>query len=96
MNSESAVVVTGMMASSLIGLFYLSPVAVLIGIKKKQFLDIRGVKIILMSCWVVSGILLAVGALSMSSGPMTVGTSMLVLCSMGTATLFLSDRISRL
>jgi len=96
MNSESAVIVTGMMASSLIGLFYLSPVAVLIGIKKKQFLDFRGVKIILMSCWAVSGILLAVGALSMSLGPMTVGTSMLVLCSMSTAALFLSDRISRL
>jgi hypothetical protein len=96
MNSESAVIVTGMMASSLIGLFYLSPVAVLIGIKKKQFLDIRRVKIILMSCWVVSGILLAVGALSMYSEPMTAGTSMLVLCSMSTATLFLSDRISRL
>jgi peptide/nickel transport system substrate-binding protein len=96
MNSESAVIVTGLMASSIIGLFYLSPVAVFIGIKKKQFLDIRRVKIILMTCWVVSGILLAVGAISMSSEPMTVGTSMLVLCSMSTAALFLSDRISRL
>ena len=95
-NSELAVVATGMMASTLIGLFYLSPVAVLVGIKKKQLLEIQKVKAVLISCWVASGVLVSVGAFGVLSEAMTAGTSMLVLCSMSTAVLFLSDRISKL
>jgi hypothetical protein len=95
-SSESAVVATGMMASTLIGLFYLSPVAVLIGIKKRRLFDIRVVRIILISCWVASGTLMGIGAFGASSEAMAAGTSMIVLCSMSTAVLFLSDRISKL
>ena len=95
-NNESAVVATGMMASTLIGLFYLSPAAVLIGIKKKRPLDIRTVRAILISCWVSSGALIGVGVFGASPEAMTAGTSMLVLCTMCTSVLFLSDRISKL
>ena len=96
LSGESAVLAAGLMASSLISLCYLSPVAVLIGVKKIRCLDIQRVRIILMSFWIASGALVVAGSSSMSTQVMTSGTSMLVLCSMGTAILFLSDRISRL
>lgn len=95
-SSESAVVATGMMASTLIGLFYLSPAAVLIGIKKRRPLEIRLVRVMLVSCWGAGGMLMAIGAFGASSHAMAAGTTMIVLCSMSTAVLFLSDRISRL
>ena len=95
-SSESAVVATGMVASALIGLFYLSPAAVFIGVKKKRLLDNRMVRIILTSTWAASGALMGIGTLGASSEAMAAGTSLIVLCSMSTAVLFLSDRISRL
>ncbi len=95
-NDESAIVATGITASSLIGLLYLSPAAILIGTKKKRLLESRNLRIILLSAWLMGGLLTVVGASWFSSESMTAGTSILVLSSLTTAVIFLSDWVSRL
>ena len=95
-NDESAIVATGITASSLIGLVYLSPAAILIGTKKKRLFESRKLRIILLSAWLMGGLLTAAGASWLWSESMAAGTSILVISSLTTAVIFLSDRISRL
>lgn len=96
LSGESAMIVTGMTASALIGLVYLSPAAAVIGIKKKRILSSRKLGIILICSWMVAAALVGVGAYLKLQEIMALGTSMLVLCCTSSAVLFLSDRISRL
>ncbi len=95
-DNEVAIIATGMAASSLIGMFYLFPVAVFVGFKKKGVLGSSRIRTILILSWTASAAMVGAAALGNFSEPMILGTSMLVLCSMSTALLFISDRISRL
>lgn len=96
LNAEAAVVGTGMTASSLVGLLYLFPAAVAVGIKKKRILGSSAVKTVLISCWALSCALVVTGLVWPNVEAMGIATSALVLCCMTTAMLFLSDRLSRL
>jgi hypothetical protein len=95
-SSELAIVATGITASSLIGLLYLSPAALLIGVKKRQLLDSQPLRIILLSAWIAGGLLAMTGAVIPLDEAMSAGTSILVLSSISSAVIFLAYWISRL
>ena len=95
LNGELAIVVTGILSSSLIGSVYLAPVAVLVGIRKKIAVS-KKAALIMVSLWGASALLIAIGSLGGPAELMMAGTAMLVLCCMSTVVLTLSDRLSRL
>jgi peptide/nickel transport system substrate-binding protein len=95
MGDEFAIISVGLFSSSLIGLVYLSPGAVLIGLKRKRMLSGKTRNVIILS-WCASALLIATGISGSYASLLGAGTVSLVLCSMITTTLCVSDRIAKL
>jgi peptide/nickel transport system substrate-binding protein len=95
MGDEFAIISVGLLSSSLIGLVYLSPGAVLMGLRRKQMLSGKTRTVIILS-WCASALLVATGISGNYVSLLSAGTVSLVLCSMITTTLFVSDRIAKL
>lgn len=95
-DSETAIVMTGISASSLIGILYLGPAAALVGLRTSPPLTSKYVKVILSSCWIGSVSLLVIAGTWMIPSVISVAAAAVVICSMGTGAIVLSDRLARL
>lgn len=96
LDPESSVVAAGLAAASLVGLVYLSPVAISVGISRRRVLDFKIAKIMLLAFWAGSIAITSIASTIQSSQAMEIGTAMLVISSACTPVILVSDRIARL
>jgi hypothetical protein len=92
---EISVIFAGMSASTLLGLLYLSPAVILIGLRKRPLFDSPILKIILATAWLLSFSMIGISFALELCEVMAIGTSLLVLCCIATAVLSPSDGLAR-
>ncbi len=94
-SSESAVVVTGIAASFLIGMLYLGPVAALAAIVRKD-LSLSGFWIPLACSWITSLTAISISAVALLPELMMFGSGLLVMTSITSAFMLAAAGMSRL
>jgi hypothetical protein len=93
--SEFAIISVGLLSSSLIGVVYLAPVAVLVSLGRKRMLVGKKRTAMILS-WSTSAFLVAAGFGAGHGELLSIGTVAMVMCALITPIVLLSDRLSRL